>query len=128
MSDTQPKVLFVDDDLILHDVIKMMLMSRFQIVSAFTVEHARRHLLPPLPDFVICDLMMPIENGIELMRYIRENLNQPDLPIVVITATVDHDLVRGAHLYNPVAVLYKPFTRDQLFHAVEQALNHRNNQ
>jgi two-component system C4-dicarboxylate transport response regulator DctD len=57
---------------------------------------------------------MPGMNGIDLIQEIRNV--QPDLPAVIITGYAD--LGSGSALPDGAAVLYKPFARDRLLHAL----------
>jgi PAS domain S-box-containing protein len=65
-------------------------------------------------DAVVTDYAMPGMNGIDLIQEIR-NL-QPDLPAVIITGYAD--LGSGSTLPDGATVLYKPFARDRLLHAL----------
>jgi PAS domain S-box-containing protein len=65
-------------------------------------------------DAVVSDYAMPGMNGIDLIHEIR-NL-QPNLPAVIITGYAD--LGSGSTLPDDAAVLYKPFARDRLLHAL----------
>jgi PAS domain S-box-containing protein len=65
-------------------------------------------------DAVVTDYAMPGMNGIDLIQEIRNV--QPDLPAVIITGYAD--LGSGSALPDGAAVLYKPFARDRLLHAL----------
>ena len=49
---------------------------------------AIRYLNTQTPSAVILDLMLPDIHGLELCRYVRRDIDQHDLPIVVVTAGV----------------------------------------
>jgi len=65
-------------------------------------------------DAVVSDYAMPGVNGIDLIHEIR-NI-QPGLPAVIITGYAD--LGSGTSLPDGAVVLYKPFPRDRLLHAL----------
>jgi CheY-like chemotaxis protein len=63
------------------------------------------------PDLFIIDLMMPQMNGFELCRYIRSNYMTADIPIILLSAQYDRDVVlegleAGATVYVPKSVLH----------------------
>jgi PAS domain S-box-containing protein len=66
-------------------------------------------------DAVVSDYAMPGMNGIDLIHEIRNV--QPDLPAVIITGYADLG-GGGGTLPDGAAVLYKPFARDRLLHAL----------
>ncbi len=74
-------------------------------------------------DLVLTDIVMQDGNGIALLDRIHEQ--QPQLPVVMVTAIHDISVAidsmrRGAYDY-----LLKPFERDHLVNTVERALSHR---
>jgi len=115
------RVLYVDDDILMHDLLRGML-NRHQVTSAYSMEHAKRVLEYLTPDIIFCDLMMPLDNGFAVMRYLRAQPQFTKIAIVVLTAA-DDSLIESASAFNPLAVLHKPFERDNLIEVVEQARN-----
>jgi DNA-binding NarL/FixJ family response regulator len=95
---TQMRVLVVDD----HPAFRRALTSALAMVGdievageagggvAACVEAAALH-----PDVVVMDLSMPDLSGIEAMKRIHED--QPDLPIVILTAHADDGVEREAY-------------------------------
>jgi len=114
-------VLYVDDDILMHELLRGML-NRHQVTSAYSMEHVKRVLEYLTPDIIFCDLMMPLDNGIAVMRYLRSQEQFSKTPIIVLTAA-DESLIELALSFNPLAVLHKPFERNNLIQAVEQARN-----
>lgn len=117
-------ILVVDDEPVLHDVLKTLLGS-----NGYQTEHARSGaeglglLSTTAPDLVLLDLMLPDQNGLELLPQIHHY--DPELPVIVITAysSVESaiDAMRaGAYHYVP-----KPFKNDEVLHVIRQALEKR---
>lgn len=123
MSDTNElfsplKVLYVDDDLVMHDLLRGML-NRHQVTSAYSMEHAKQILEYLTPDVIFCDLMMPLDSGISVLRYLRTQPQFVRTPVVILTAA-DESLIEMARSFKPAAVLQKPFEREMLNKTVDQ--------
>lgn len=76
-----------------------------------------------LVDLVITDNKMPKSSGMDLIRYVRENLRSTEVMMITGYATVEGavDAIKaGAEEY-----LTKPFTDKELFSAVQHALDKR---
>src|SRR5271166_6960688 len=75
------------------------------------------------PDLVLSDMIMPEMDGIKLLDWLRQY--DADIPVIMVTAIHDistalEAIRRGAYDY-----ILKPFEKDQLFHGVGRALQHR---
>lgn len=70
------------------------------------------------PDMVITDLEMPVMNGLEMIRKIREEFG-PSKPIIVITGYSDKE-----HYTDQAnAILYKPLQLNELAEVLEKLLS-----
>jgi len=64
-------------------------------------------------DVILTDYMMPECNGLEMSRAIRKI--DPSIPIIMVTALENIDMLREAIDLNITSFLKKPFTADSLF-------------
>jgi CheY-like chemotaxis protein len=69
-------------------------------------------------DLLITDYAMPLVSGADLIRQAREQ--RPDLPAIIITGYAELESI--ARRPEDVQVLAKPFTSDQLRHAIALAV------
>jgi DNA-binding NtrC family response regulator len=69
-------------------------------------------------DLVLSDYVMPGLNGIELLKRIREN--HGSLPVILMTAYGEKDLIIEALRNRCDSFLEKPFTLDQLIQEIER--------
>lgn len=60
------------------------------------------------PHLVLTDLMMPVMDGVELIRRLKENPANADLPIVAITADATDQAEREARAAGAMDVITKP--------------------
>jgi two-component system response regulator HydG len=91
-----------------------------QVFTASSVVEAIELLDKRSVDLVITDLKMPKISGLDLVRYVRENMDDTEVMMITGYATVEGavDAVKmGAEEYLP-----KPFTDDELFGAIDRVL------
>jgi len=87
----QTKVLFVDDDAEFLKSAKhcLKLKGNFDIESAFSVDEALEKMTKNKPDAIVCDIKMPVTDGFEFLKTLRENGNT--IPFIVFTVTEDKE-------------------------------------
>jgi two-component system phosphate regulon response regulator OmpR len=124
MTDTKTKILVVDDDLRLRDLLNRYLGEQGFAVRAVSDAHAMDKLLAHERfDLMVLDLMLPGEDGLSICRRLRGTKNT--LPIVMLTAKgedVDRivGLEMGADDYLP-----KPFNPRELVARINAVLRRR---
>jgi CheY-like chemotaxis protein len=81
------RVLVVDDDPLILEVLKTVLdLEEFDVVTAADGEAGLQSLRQQRPDVVVCDVMMPGIDGLEVCRRIKADPSTADLPVVLLTA------------------------------------------
>lgn len=118
MPDAQKKVLVVEDDETIRNLIRLYLV-RFPI----TIFEARDGLeglaliAKIIPDLVITDITMPRMDGLELIKALQAVEKLKAIPVIVITGTALPDpatlMKEGA-----TAILHKPVTHGELRQAI----------
>ncbi len=108
------KILIVDDNEDLLEMVETSLKDSFETISAINGEDAVDLAVTEVPDLILMDLMMNGMDGYEAIRLIRQVPKTRSIPIIVITAgisdTVDEECTRiGCN-----DILFKPFTASQL--------------
>jgi len=120
----QPTILTVDDDPVVLFLLETHLREAgFHPVTASGGEEALAVLEGQTVDLLLCDLMMPRMDGLELMA--RARRRHPALPVIAITAhgSVEGAVIamrRGAYDY-----LEKPYDPEDLRIKIERALEHQ---
>ena len=113
-------ILVVEDDMAQLESLRRGLRSKgHQIFEALSAEEALRRF--PLSnmtkiDLVLSDYLMPGMNGIELLKRIREN--HGSLPVILMTAYGEKDVVIEALRNRCNSFIEKPFTLDQLMQEI----------
>jgi len=122
MADKQERILVVDDAPETLEVLRRNLASRgYQVFTAPGVDDALRVLETETVDLVITDYKMPRVSGLDLVRHVRENYR--DTEVMMITGYASIGGAVEAVKFGAEDYLAKPFTDEELFSAVEHALN-----
>src|SRR3954463_5513746 len=119
------KVLIVDDEEVLRDVLETVLRREgFDIVLAASGEEALSVLDGDADaDLVILDVMLPGISGIDTLRAVR--ISNPNLPVVVITAFSSIDGAIEAMKHGAFHYIPKPFKNEEVVLTVNKALEQR---
>ncbi len=121
-SDTKGKILIVDDTPDTLEMIERNLTSKgFQVFQAENVSEALSILESVQIDLVITDYKMPGATGLDLIRHVQENFNNVETMMITGYPTIDgavEAVKTGAGNY-----LAKPFTKEELYNSVDQALD-----
>jgi putative nucleotidyltransferase with HDIG domain len=118
------RILVVDDESHVRSMIGATLERRgYDVQLASSGREAMEMLEKNAYDLVLTDIVMKDGNGIALLE--RMHGQQPNLPVVMVTAIHDISVAidsmrRGAYDY-----LLKPFEREHLLSTVQRALDHR---
>ncbi len=116
------RILVVDDSPETLEMLDRNLRSEgYDVLTASSVAEAIKILDDTMADLVITDYKMPKNSGMDLIRYVRENLRNTEVMMITGYATVEGavDAIKsGAEEY-----LTKPFTDEELFTAVRRALD-----
>jgi putative two-component system response regulator len=116
------KILVIDDDAVVRDVIgEMLAVAGYEVVAAANAADALELFMDERIGLVVTDIVMPDVSGLELLEAMR--LHRPSLPIVLVTGANTHENLSEALTRGADGLIAKPFTRTELHEAVETALN-----
>ncbi len=120
MTDAQKKVLVVDDEPQIVNVLKAYLeKSGFGVVTAVDGINALNVFHNETPDFIILDLNLPGMDGLDVMRTLRR---ESDVPVLMLTARVEEtDKLIGLELGADDYVV-KPFSPKEVVARVRTVL------
>jgi DNA-binding response OmpR family regulator len=119
----QKTILVVDDDTALRELVTKTLSVRYKVVAAADGLAAADILgKPPIPDLMVCDVMMPKIDGFSLAKLIRAKPELARLPIIFLTAkTAPAAVMEGIRL-GAKHYIQKPFAIKELLAKVDKLL------
>jgi DNA-binding NtrC family response regulator len=120
----ESKVLFVDDDAAMRDVVESVLRGRgFDVVCRGNGAEAMATLADEEFDAIVTDLQMDGMDGLEFCRRAMER--RPSVPVVVITAFGSVETAIGAIRAGAYDFMAKPLQMDDLVFRLSRAVQHR---
>ncbi len=115
------KILIVDDDPSLRDVLEIALDSHgHQAVSAQSIDQALQRLQQEVLDLALLDLRLGQESGMDLLQRMKEQW--PGIPVLMITAYADSQSAVQAIKLGARDYLSKPFDMQELLLQVDRIL------
>lgn len=80
---------------------------------------ARRHI----PDIILCDIMMPVMNGYQVLSAIRSDHSTSHIAFIFVTAQSEKSQREEGLRMGADEYLHKPFEMEELLQAVDHLLN-----
>jgi DNA-binding response OmpR family regulator len=119
---TLTKVLMVEDELVLAEIVRESLESRgFAVMHTASAKDALQFYHEYAPDIVILDVMLPDGDGFEIARQIRNT--EVDTPIIFLTSrSLVNDVIQGFESGGN-DYLKKPFSLEELIVRMKALLN-----
>lgn len=118
------KILIVEDDNTLRNEICAILnMEGFLIAEADNGESAIEIASTFLPDLILCDIMMPRMDGLQVLSKLREAPSSMLTPFIFITALAERENIRLGMALGADDYLIKPFTRTEMLQTIHTRLS-----
>jgi two-component system, OmpR family, response regulator len=117
-------VLIVDDERDTNDILASLVRARdFEPIQLYSGEQVWPAVTEKKPDLVLLDLMLPDIDGFAVCDQLKRSRDTNLIPIVMVTALQDaHHRATGVRV-GANGYLEKPFTAEQLYAAMEKAMN-----
>lgn len=96
ISDDKPVVLVVDDNKDIQQLVGELLKDDYNVITASNGKEGIRMAARYIPDLVICDVMMPVMDGMECCRRIKSEVSTSHIPVLMLTAcSMDEQRIQG---------------------------------
>jgi len=120
----RPRVLLADDHALLLEAFEKLLIDEFDVVGAVSDGRALVAAVATLrPDVVVVDVSMPLLNGIDATRQIKQA--QPETRIIILTMNEDPDLAAEAFRAGASGYLLKRSAASELGTAIREVMKRR---
>lgn len=117
------KVLIVEDEPTLREQIcEILRFEGYDVVAADNGESGLETAIQESPDLIISDVMMPIMDGVELLKSLRNDARTKLTPFIFMTALAERENIRIGMETGADDYITKPFTQNDLIRAIDTRL------
>ena len=109
-----PTMLVVEDNADLLELMKQALSKHYRVVTAKNGKQAWNVIQKEPLDIVVSDVMMPVMDGIELTRLIKNDQSFWQLPVILLTAKDRQEDENEGYAIGADAYITKPFSFEEL--------------
>ena len=109
-----PVMLVIDDNADIRRLVRELMEGQYNVIGARDGKEGLRMAARYVPDIIICDVMMPVMDGLEFCRLVKEEVTTSHIPVLMLTAcSMDEQRATG---YDSGAdgYLSKPFNAEVL--------------
>ncbi len=119
------KILVVEDEVHIQRLIKLVLEKNgFEVDAVGTGEEALKYLSEkPAPQLILLDILMPGIDGLSVLRSIKGNATQKDIPVVMLTALAQESVVLQGIKLGATDYIRKPFHPTELVKRLSKLLS-----
>ncbi|MDR2804066.1 MAG: response regulator [Dysgonamonadaceae bacterium] len=118
-------ILIVEDNKDMRDYIQSILSDNYNTLEAENGENALSILSESHVDFIISDWMMPVMDGLELSRRVKENFSISHIPFLMLTAKTAQEARLESYRTGVDEYLSKPFSEELLLARITNILENR---
>lgn len=122
MSQNLPKILVVDDEPPLRELVIVTLGDRYACDEAVDGDSALEQLRKQQYDLVMLDVMMPGRSGIDVLQQMHADEALRDIPVIVMSAWQSSQDIDAALAAGAAGFLPKPFRVEELDATVRVAI------
>lgn len=103
------QLLIIEDNIDIREFLRSKLGDSYDILLASDGQDAIDLALEQIPDLIICDVMLPGKNGLEITKILKSDIRTSHIPIILLTArTSIEQKIEGTQV-GADAYLEKPF-------------------
>jgi len=119
------RILLADDEEDIKTVISMFLRSQgYDVVTAFDGLDTLEKVRTERPDLILLDIMMPVLDGYEVCKRLKEDAATADIPILILSAAAHIESVNRGLRAGAKDYIVKPFDPEKLLEKIEHVIGH----
>ncbi len=124
-NNSNPKILLVEDNSEVRTMLKEELINQYTVIEASNGQEGYEKIVKEKPFLIISDILMPVEDGISMLKRIKKNKEINTIPIFMLTAKTSEEskidcLSLGADDY-----IEKPFSLEFVKWKIKNILHSR---
>lgn len=121
----RPTVLVIDDNTDIRQYERTLLQDEYVVLEAADGKEGLAVALKEVPDLVICDVMMPVMDGLEFTKQLKTNTATSHIPVIMLTAKNLEEHRAEGYEQGADSYITKPFHSKVLLARIENLLRQR---
>lgn len=118
-------ILIIDDNADIREYVRSLLHNTYTVLEAIDGRDGLRKAMKYVPDVIICDVMMPVMDGIECCEHLKNELQTSHIPVILLTAcSLDEQRIKGFES-GADSYIAKPFNSKVLEVRVHNLIENR---
>jgi len=109
MKSKRKKIIIVDDNVSYLSVVRNLLKSFYEVYPAPSAEKLFSIMEKLIPDLVLLDVDMPVKNGFEAIKQMKESPRYKDVPVIFLTGKDDENSASKGLDLGAADYITKPF-------------------
>jgi len=116
-------ILIIEDNPeIRENMTELLELNDFKVVSAMNGAEGISIAKEIKPDLILCDIMMPVVNGYEVLRQLKTNPPTAEIPFIYVTASAEKTEVKIGMDLGADGYIRKPFETSELMYTIKTCL------
>lgn len=121
----RPLVLIIDDNNGMRAYLRSILKDKYNVSEAADGKQGLEKACREIPKLIICDVMMPVMDGLEFTRQLKQNMATSHIPVILLTARSLAEQREEGYDTGADSYLTKPFSGSVLLSRVDNLLRNR---
>lgn len=121
----RPTVLVIDDNTDIRQYERTILQYEYIVLEAADGKEGLTVAMKEVPDLVICDVMMPVMDGLEFTKQLKTNTATSHIPVIMLTAKNLEEHRAEGYEHGADSYITKPFHSKVLLARIENLLRQR---
>lgn len=121
----RPLVLIIDDNNGMRAYLRSILQEKYNVSEATNGEQGLEKARREVPKLVVCDVMMPVMDGLEFTKRLKEDTATSHIPVVLLTARSLSEQRKEGYDTGADSYITKPFSGQVLLSRIENLLRSR---
>lgn len=114
------RILAIDDNTVNLATIEQELKDKYEVIPMISGRRAIKYLYCEKVDLILLDIQMPVMDGVETLREIRNLENGITVPVIFLTAMKDKDTVIEGSKLGIMDYITKPFDLEDLTNRIDR--------
>ena len=115
-------VLIIDDEPISIRVIRNYIGEKYKVNAVTDGSAAMKYLSKYKPDVILLDYLMPIYDGAHLLEMIKNNKENADIPVILVTGVSEEKRLETVRKSGVRYILNKPVEKESLMSLLNEVL------